>query len=118
MVDFADKGFFKDGSVITLIGDYNAPATSQQILYEEIQDKVNTIRDKDTRRIIISDKDIEVVSSSNTSFASASASSPKPGQRRGYFSSEGHSTIERGRNRLDLVVIIPVIVCFSSPVID
>jgi hypothetical protein len=40
MVDFSDQGLFKDNSIITLIGDYNAPAISQQIIYEEINEKV------------------------------------------------------------------------------
>jgi len=40
MVDFSDQGIFKDNSLITLIGDYAAEATSQQITYDQIASKV------------------------------------------------------------------------------
>ncbi len=40
MVDFADQGMFKDSSVISLIGDYNATAVPTQITYEEINSKL------------------------------------------------------------------------------
>eukprot|EP01117_Protostelium_nocturnum_P005483 TRINITY_DN1985_c0_g1_i1.p1 TRINITY_DN1985_c0_g1~~TRINITY_DN1985_c0_g1_i1.p1 ORF type:complete len:118 (+),score=31.59 TRINITY_DN1985_c0_g1_i1:132-485(+) len=43
MVDFSDNGIFKDNSVITLIGDYNAEAVAgggQQITYDQIGDKI------------------------------------------------------------------------------
>jgi len=40
LVDFSDQGFFKDNSMITLIGDINAEAVSPQITYNQINDKV------------------------------------------------------------------------------
>jgi hypothetical protein len=40
MVDFSDQGFFKDNSIITLIGDYEAEAISQQVTYDQINEKV------------------------------------------------------------------------------
>lgn len=40
MVDFGDQGFFKDNSIITVIGDYNAEAISQQVTYDKINEKI------------------------------------------------------------------------------
>jgi hypothetical protein len=40
MVDFGDQGFFKDNSIITLIGDYEATAVPTQITYDQIGEKV------------------------------------------------------------------------------
>jgi len=42
MVDFGDQGMFKDNSIISLIGDYNAESVSTQITYDEINSKVQT----------------------------------------------------------------------------
>jgi len=40
IVDFGEQGIFKDNSIITLIGNYDAEAISTQITYEQINEKV------------------------------------------------------------------------------
>lgn len=56
MVDFADQGFFKDNSIITLIGDYEAQAKPTQITYEEIKDKVKGEVTSHQKTVIETDK--------------------------------------------------------------
>jgi len=49
MVDFGDKGFFKENSIITLIGDYEAQANPTLITYDEIKEKVKGTESSHTK---------------------------------------------------------------------